>query len=123
MRVHEVDERHGRGLGDIERPQAVAAGAALDFSVRPAIAQRERQHDRRRALRLHVGDHLAHVPAERVHGFVLVWSVMLVDLLRLVAEPGNASRARRRRLVVDRAAVVVAKLNQTVSPAFTSASS
>ena len=46
----EIEERHAAGLRGLVGPVAVAAGAALNFSLGPDVAQREREDDGRGAL-------------------------------------------------------------------------
>ena len=114
----QVDERDARRLRQLAIPLAVVAGAALHDAVFPDVAHSQREHDRRRPAFLYVGNHSPDVPAEGVHDLVLPRDD-IVDFHRLIAQPGQrTARAhffpRHRGILVDRAAVVVAELDEDV---------
>ena len=95
-------------LGNLPGCLAVVVDADLDAAVLPDIARSERHHDGLRASGLGVADKLAQIPAEGVHGLVLV-SGDVIDLLRLFSDAGDGAASD---LIVERKDVVLAELEK-----------
>ena len=53
--IHQIDEGHRGVFRDVEGPLAIAARPALDATIFPAIAERQRHHHRRRPPLLKIG--------------------------------------------------------------------
>jgi hypothetical protein len=114
--AREIDEGHLPIARRAPGPAAIGfPGRTFDTSVFPEIALREREENRRRALRARVGDHVSQVVTEGVHGLVFAGDD-IVDLRVLVADPRNGAAcaqrpARTGRFLVERAGIVVAELD------------
>ncbi len=107
--VHHVHEGHAFGLGDLRRPLAETTRATLDLAFIPDVPHGQRQNDRRRAPGPGIRNELAYVPAVGVDDLVGVGDP-IVDFLGLLAEARQ--RPASPAVVVNRAAIVVAKLDQ-----------
>ena len=108
----EVDEQRALLRRRLFGPQPQALVFAHDFPILPNIAGNRREHDRNGALGVRVADVFAQIPAITAHRFWLAVELADDDLgfLPIALDRGPAA------LVVDRPAIIVAKLDDHIVP-------